>query len=78
MVEFLAQSTDQIGGVLAVSGLDEVIVVMGLRRLLGAGGGHTGRSDFKKGRIGEMEMGFQDREIRKCINGPRGRGRICD
>lgn len=40
MVEFLAESTDQVGGVLAVGGFDEMIVVVGFGRLLGAGGGH--------------------------------------
>jgi hypothetical protein len=47
MIEFLAQSTDQVGGVLAVGGFNEVIMAMGICRLLGASGGHTGRSNFE-------------------------------
>jgi hypothetical protein len=30
MIEFLAEGTDQVGGVLAVSGFDEVIMVMAI------------------------------------------------
>jgi hypothetical protein len=42
VIEFLAESTDQVGGVLAIGGFDEVIMVTGVGRLLGAGGGHIG------------------------------------
>jgi hypothetical protein len=42
VIEFLAESTDQVGGVLAVGGFDEVIMVMGVCRLLEAGGSHNG------------------------------------
>jgi hypothetical protein len=47
MIEFLAQSTDQVGGVLAVGGFDEVIMVLGFCRLWRAGVVHVGRSNLK-------------------------------
>ena len=48
MIEFLAQSTDQVGGVLAVGGFDEVIMVLGFCRLWRAGVVHVGRSNLKQ------------------------------
>ncbi len=54
MIEFLAQSTDQVGGVLAVGGFDEVIMVLGFRRLMGAGGGHIGRSNVSASKTGAL------------------------
>jgi hypothetical protein len=54
MIEFLAQSTDQVGGVLAVGGFDEVIMVLGFCRLLKAGGGHIGISNFQTSRTGYL------------------------
>jgi hypothetical protein len=54
MIEFLAQSTDQVGGVLAVGGFDEVIRVLGFCRLLRAGGGHIGRSNFTTSKTGAL------------------------
>jgi hypothetical protein len=59
MIEFLAQSTDQVGGVLAVGGFDEVIMVMGICRLFGTGGGHTGRSNFKMSKTEDLQMTSQ-------------------
>jgi hypothetical protein len=54
MIEFLAQSTDQVGGVLAVGGFDEVIMVLGFCRLLRADAGHVGRSNFKPSKTGDL------------------------
>jgi hypothetical protein len=48
MIEFLAQGTDQVGGVLAVGGFDKVIMGLGFCRLWRAGVGHVGRSNLKK------------------------------
>ena len=46
MVEFLAESADQVGGVLAVGRFDEMVVVMGSWLLLRVGGRHTGRNEL--------------------------------
>jgi len=52
MVEFLTESADQVGGVLAVGGFDEVIMVMGIWLLLRVGGSHTGRNKFGLSEVG--------------------------